>query len=54
MQVRLSHDAPLDVRAGALVVPFFSDAPLEGIAADADAALGGVLAGAVSSGETRG
>ncbi|MBV8725991.1 MAG: leucyl aminopeptidase [Candidatus Eremiobacteraeota bacterium] len=54
MQVRLSHDAPLDVRAGALVVPFFSDAPLDGVAADVDSALGGVLADAVSSGETRG
>jgi leucyl aminopeptidase len=54
MQVRLSHDAPLSVRAGALVVPVFSDAPLEGAAKDADAALGGVVADALASGEIRG
>ena len=36
MQVRLSHDAPLSVRAGALVVPFFSDNTLEGVTKDVD------------------
>ncbi len=54
MQVRLSHDAPLGVRAGALVVPFFSDNALEGVAQDIDAALGGVIADALASGEIRG
>ncbi|MBV9232777.1 MAG: leucyl aminopeptidase [Candidatus Eremiobacteraeota bacterium] len=54
MQVRLSNDAPLDVRAGALVVPFFSGAALEGVAAEVDAALGGVIADAIAAGETRG
>ena len=54
MQVGLSHDAPLGVRAGALVVPFFSDNTLEGITKDVDSALGGVIAEALASGETRG
>jgi leucyl aminopeptidase len=54
MQVRLSHDAPLSARAGALVVPFFSDNTLEGVTKDVDAALGGVIADALASGETRG
>jgi leucyl aminopeptidase len=54
MQVRLSHDAPLSARAGALVVPFFSDNTLEGITKDVDSALGGVIADALASGETRG
>ena len=54
MQVRLTHDAPLGVRAGALVVPVFSDAPLDGTAKEVDAALGGVIADAISSGEIRG
>src|SRR5580700_9570004 len=54
MQVRLTHDAPLGVSAGALVVPFFSDNALEGITKDVDSALGGVIADALSSGETRG
>ena len=44
MQVRLTHDAPDRVRAGALVVPFFSDSPLEGTSAAVDAALGGIIA----------
>ena len=34
MQVGLIHDAPDHVRAGALVVPFFSDSPLEGTSAE--------------------
>ncbi len=54
MQVRLSNDVPLDVRAGALVVPFFSDAPLEGIASEVDAAFGGIIADAIAAGETHG
>jgi leucyl aminopeptidase len=54
MQVRLSHDAPLGVSAGALVVPAFADTPLDGTAKEVDAALGGVIADAISSGEIRG
>jgi len=54
MQVFLSADAPMSVGTGALVVPFFSDAPLEGAAKEIDAALGGVIADALDSGETRG
>ena len=50
MQVRLTHDAPLDVRAGALVVPFFSDTSLDGVAKEIDAALGGVIADALGVG----
>jgi leucyl aminopeptidase len=54
MQVRLIHDAPSGVRAGALVVPFFSDSGLEGAAQAVDAELGGVIADALSAGEVRG
>jgi len=54
MQVRLTHDAPVGVRAGALVLPFFSDNVLEGVAKEIDAALGGVVADALASGEIRG
>ncbi len=54
MQIRLSNDAPAGVRSGALVVPFFSDNQLEGVAKEADEALGGAIADALSSGEIRG
>ena len=54
MQVRIAHDSPLGVRAGALVVPIFSDGSLDGIAKDVDAELGGVIAGALAAGEIRG
>jgi leucyl aminopeptidase len=54
MQVRLIHDAPSSVRAGALVVPFFSDSGLEAAAQAVDAELGGVIADALSAGEVRG
>ncbi|MGC1380583.1 MAG: leucyl aminopeptidase [Candidatus Baltobacteraceae bacterium] len=54
MQIRLSQDALASVRAGALVVPFFSDAALEGAAKDIDDALGGVIADALAAGEIRG
>ncbi len=54
MQVFLTADAASDVSAGALVVPFFSDGPLEGITKDIDAASGGVIADALASGEIRG
>jgi leucyl aminopeptidase len=54
MQVRLIHDATLSVRADALVVPIFSDNTLDGTAKDIDAALGGVIADTLASGEIRG
>ena len=54
MQILLSADAPLGVSAGTLVVPFFSNTPLEGVAQEADAALGGVIADALAAGEVRG
>ena len=54
MQIRLSNDAPTGVRAGALVVPFFSDNQLEGVAKEVDAELGGAIAEALASGEIRG
>jgi leucyl aminopeptidase len=54
MQVGLSHDAPKQVRSGALVVPFFSDGTLDGIAKDIDAAIGGVVADALSNKEIKG
>src|ERR1700722_11813958 len=54
MQVGLIHDAPDQVRAGALVVPFFSDSPLEGTSAEVDAALGGTIADALASKEIAG
>ncbi len=54
MQIRLTADAPTGVGAGALVVPFFSDNQLEGAAKEVDAALGGVIADALASGEIRG
>jgi leucyl aminopeptidase len=54
MQVNLYADEPLSVSAGALVVPFFSEAPLDGVTRDVDAALGGAIAEAISSGEVRG
>jgi leucyl aminopeptidase len=54
MQVHLTADEPLAVGAGALVVPFFSQSPLEGVAQQADRALGGIIADALTSGEVRG
>ena len=54
MQVFLTTDEAIGVSAGALVVPFFSQTPLEGVASEIDAALGGVIADAVASGEVRG
>jgi leucyl aminopeptidase len=54
MQVFLTADDPSKVSAGALVVPFFSNSPLDGAAKDADAAVGGVIADAIASGEIRG
>ena len=54
MQLRIVHDAPESLRAGALVVPVFSDGRLEGAAAAADKAVGGALSDALQSGETKG
>jgi leucyl aminopeptidase len=54
MQVYLSADDPSDVSAAALVVPFFSESPLEGVTKEIDAANGGVIAEALASGEIRG
>ena len=54
MQVYLTADEPIAVSAGTLVVPFFSNSPLEGVAQDVDAALGGIIADALASGEVRG
>lgn len=54
MQVRIAHDAPVSVRAGALVVPVFSDGSLDGAAKAVDAELNGALADVLKSGETKG
>ncbi len=54
MQVRVAHDAPLDARTGALVVPVFADAQLDGATKAADEALGGAIADIVQSGEIAG
>jgi leucyl aminopeptidase len=44
MQVHVSHDAPASAATGALVVPVFAGAALEGAAAAVDRALGGAIA----------
>jgi leucyl aminopeptidase len=54
MQVYLTADEPVGVSAGALVVPFFSASPLEGVADEIDRTLGGVIADALAAGEVRG
>lgn len=54
MQVRIAQDAPTAARAGALVVPVFSDGELTGTAKAVDAALGGAIADIFSSGEIKG
>jgi leucyl aminopeptidase len=53
MQVRIVHDAPGSVRAGALVVPIFSGAPLEGAGKEIDTQLQGAL-GEILGGEITG
>jgi leucyl aminopeptidase len=53
MQVRLTSDAPLGVRAGALVLPVFAEGTEE-VAKDVDDALGGTVAEALTSGEFKG
>jgi leucyl aminopeptidase len=54
MQVYLTADEAISVSTGALVVPFFSESPLEGATAEIDAALGGVIADSLAAGEVRG
>jgi|SRR5579883_1859698 len=54
MQVYTTADEPIAVSAGALVVPFFAGAPLEGVAKEIDTQLDGVIADAIASGEVRG
>ncbi|HZV77198.1 MAG TPA: leucyl aminopeptidase [Candidatus Babeliales bacterium] len=54
MQVYLTAEEPIGISAGALVVPFFSESPLEGIVKEIDDANGGAIADALSSGEIRG
>jgi leucyl aminopeptidase len=54
MDIRISQDAPVEVRAGALVVPVFAGSPLDGAAKEADAATGGAIADALDSGEIKG
>jgi leucyl aminopeptidase len=54
MQVYLTADEPAAVSAGALVVPFFSGAPLDGVAETIDKAIGGVIADAIATGDVRG
>ena len=54
MQVRLAKDAPNAVRAGAIVVPVYSDGELSGAAKALDATLDGAIADVRSSGEMKG
>ena len=54
MQIRVSPGSALDIEAGALVVPVFSDGKLDGAAAAADKALNGALTEAFTSGEIGG
>jgi leucyl aminopeptidase len=54
MQVRIAGDAATKVVAGALVVPVFTDAKLDGAAAEANAALDGALAEILAGGEITG
>ena len=54
MQVRIATDAATKIAAGALVVPVFTDAKLDGAAAEADAVLGGAIADTLAAGEISG
>jgi leucyl aminopeptidase len=54
MQIRIAQDAPLGVRAEALVVPVFEGSALDGTSSDVDAAIGGPIAQALTSGEIKG
>jgi leucyl aminopeptidase len=54
MQVRLATDAPGWGSVGALVVPVFSGAALEGVAKEVDGELNGAIAEVIASGEIKG
>ncbi|MDQ2679477.1 MAG: leucyl aminopeptidase [Candidatus Eremiobacteraeota bacterium] len=54
MQVRIAKDTPSSLHVGALVVPVFSDSPLEGVAKTVDAELKGAIADVFPSGEHKG
>ncbi len=54
MQVRIVADAPAAGGIGALVVPVFSGAPLQGVAQTVDADLKGAIGEVISSGEIKG
>jgi leucyl aminopeptidase len=54
MQVRIVADAPAAGGVGALVVPVFSGASLDGVAKTVDAELGGAIDDVISSGEIKG
>jgi leucyl aminopeptidase len=54
MQVLVSSEAAPRIKTGALVVPIFADAKIEGPAKAVDAALGGAIADVLASGEISG
>src|SRR6202049_4276399 len=54
MQIRVSPGTASSLKAGALVVPVFSDARLDGAAQGADQELGGAIADVLASGEIKG
>jgi leucyl aminopeptidase len=54
MQVLVSTEAASNIRTGALVVPVFADAKLDGALKAIDAALGGAIADVFASGEITG
>ncbi len=54
MQVRIAADASQWARAQAIVVPVFSDAKPQGVAAQVDGELGGTIAQVLDSGELKG
>jgi leucyl aminopeptidase len=54
MQVHVSNDAATSVATGALVVPVFSGAALDGVAAEVDRVVGGAIADVLASGEIAG
>ncbi|HXP93830.1 MAG TPA: leucyl aminopeptidase [Candidatus Binatia bacterium] len=54
MQILVSSEAAPNLKTGALVVPVFADAKLDGIAKAVDALLGGAIADVFASGEIAG
>ncbi len=54
MQIRVSPGTSSSLQAGALVVPAFSDARLDGAAQGADQELGGAITDVLASGEIKG